>query len=143
MLTTEAWLRLIDGLVKATRLGGLKWTVITPGSRPALSRTALELEKVLPGDRPRFFEARTSSTRYELLSDDRFGRAPYALRVRERNGQSWNLIGEITSSTNIGDRDRYEINLRLEALFEIVGDTVESADQIVSRLLQDLPMQDD
>lgn len=135
MLDNQSWLRLIDGLITATKSGRLEWDA--SDRRSKMSVIASAPAGGLPS--AQLFSAQVDGAHYELSSEDPRGRAPYALLVREisRPGKL-KLIGELRSSVEISDGQTMRLNSSLEQLYRVVDSTVEPPSAVVSRLLRGL-----
>jgi hypothetical protein len=136
MLDNESWLRLLDGLITATKLGKLQWEALGGnGELPVTTKAAL----MGTASREKHFSARSEGVSYELSSEDPRGRAPYELVVREL-GRTRQLkqIGTLRSSVEIRHAQTMRLNSVLEQLFQVVDSSIEPPSAVVSRLLRGL-----
>jgi len=136
MLDSQAWNRLIQGLVRATDEGTIVWeekkSAAGYGSLTALSRSALS-----PLIDQRVLRATSKSATYELTADS-FGRAPYELAVWEEVSDRKTPIGTVKSSTAVHDRNAFQTNIALQSLFHRAAASTVDSDAVVDRLLGDL-----
>jgi hypothetical protein len=135
MLDELSWGRLIDGLIEATSRGRIDWDVVDRSSKAM--QAGLIVRKGAPGY-ARLFTSHSNGAVYELTSEDPRGLAPYELVVREVRGKQLKQIGRLRSSTEVGDDSIADLNARLSYLFKTVDGSVESSDEVVSRLLRGL-----
>lgn len=136
MLDSQAWDRLVKGLLRATDEGTLVWeekkSAAGYGAMTALSRSALS-----PLIDQRVLRASSKSVTYELTADS-FGRAPYELAVWEEVGDRKTPIGTVKSSTAVHDHNAFRTNITLERLFHRAAASTVDSDAVVDRLLGDL-----
>lgn len=136
MLDSQAWDRLIKGLIRATDEGTLVWedkkSAAGYGSLTAVRRSALS-----PLIDERVLRASSKSATYELTADS-FGRAPYELTVWEDVADRKTPIGTVKSSTAVQDHSAFHTNLALERLFQRAAASTVDSDAVVDRLLGDL-----
>lgn len=136
MLDADSWRRLIDGLNEATRRGRIEWEAAEKNSKSA-TLGSLVLRSRADGS-VRVFTARAGSTIYELTSEDPRGLAPFELLVRELRGTQFRQVGRLESSTEVADNSVAELNSSLAYLFKTVSSTIETPDEVVTRLLRGL-----
>lgn len=138
MLDAPSWLKLIDGLVRFTAAGKIRWeekSSASPGTGVASTMSRMVLNSI---NQPRILGATAGGAVYEISSSDSYGGAPYELRVWEFEGTKMHPIGALKSSTNVADSVQFELNSALKRLFVSVDESTESSGQIVDRLLKGL-----
>src|SRR5690606_23768018 len=135
MIDPPSGARLLRGLVEATQGGRLIWTESTVGRATA---SALYLSGVGLGH-GRAFRAQKGGTSYELRADNLLGKAPYTLDIYEIGPSAKRaLVGSLESSTSVHDPTTFELNAGLDELYKLVNSSVESGDELVERLLDEL-----
>jgi len=136
MLDNESWLRLLDGLITATKFGKLEWEVL---DRERQLNSAKRIMSSGPEGASRYFITQAEGASYELSSEDPRGRAPYELTVREISKSArLKHIGTLRSSVAVQEPSTMKMNQTLEQLFRVVDSSVEPASAVVSRLLRGL-----
>lgn len=136
MLDSQAWDRLLKGLIRATDRGDLVWEgkkyAAGYGAATALTRTALS-----PLIDQRVLRASSKSVIYELTADS-FGRPPYELAVWEEVDDRKTPIGTVKSSTAVQVHNSYLRNMDLERLYQSAAASIVDSDAVVDRLLGEL-----
>jgi hypothetical protein len=136
--TSEAWLKLIDGLRIATKRKTLKWE--EANTNPSSMRVT-HLAAVALGDGT-LFRASTRKGSYEIASGSPNGTGPFTLRAWEMDGLIQRALGEVSSGyqniQTLPDLVDPKIRSALDQLYSTVTLNTESSSDIVDRLLGDL-----
>lgn len=131
MITNDDWKRLIDGLTAATSDGRLAWAEDDPQPNPyAFAKSVAAFFN----DGEHRLRARAGSTVYEVTAATG-QQAPFRLRVWENEGAKQTKVGEVSSSTIVGN---FGLNERLESLYRAAAATIEASADVVNRLLRDI-----
>ena len=138
MLDAPSWMKLIDGLVRFTAAGKVRWEEKSSASAGAGISSTMARAVLNSINQPRIFGATAGGAVYEISSSDAYGGAPYELRVWEFEGTKMHPVGAVKSSTNVADSVQFELNAALKRLFVTVDESTETSGQIVDRLLRGL-----
>lgn len=135
MLENQDWMRLIDGLVRATNGGQLEWQGDDSRTRSIYSWMASGLATSFGAGRTRLLASTTRSA-YEVAAAPG-GLAPHSLSVWELKGSAPpKKLGTIESSVH-GLSLTSGINEALRSLWEAAAATIEPGDAVVDRLLSE------
>lgn len=132
MLDVPGWLRLIEGLISATKDQRVTW------SEQDMTAVTTAMKFVRSGGimAVRVFTVSVGQVFYELSSSS-LGE-PYSLVLTEmRDGKAVNL-GSCRSSTSIVSPGALDLNAALKDLYDAVDSTIETSDEVVDRLLRGL-----
>ncbi|GAA2910609.1 hypothetical protein GCM10017596_09410 [Microbacterium keratanolyticum] len=135
MLEDQDWVRLIAGLVSATRDGRLEWQGDDSSARSVYASMASGIASALGTARTRL-RATTARSAYEVSASPG-GLAPHALSVWEVDGSTHKKIGTVESSVRSLEM-REGINEALRALWSVAAATIEPGNVVVDRLLGEL-----
>jgi hypothetical protein len=130
----STWITLIKGLTDATKNDRLQWSEKDNRSHSSFQSA---IANAFAGSHSKVFSAQTESTAYELSSADFLAKAPFQLEVWQMQGLRQTPLGSVRSSAN-PFADGIVLNNALETLFQVVDETTESGEEIVSRLLDEL-----